>query len=180
MASPPNLQRVLDRLARLSIHDPYDPDLRMVVQARVRNACEYCLMPTGTRFHIDHILPTSRWRDYLDGKLLVQPVADERGPNHLDNFAWSCPFCNASKGQRVSSRIGRRSAPIFHPRRQRWEDHFILTDRHLLIVGLSDVGRATERTLAFNDPQRNGALAARHSAIVDGVYPPAWARGWGY
>ncbi len=64
--------------------------------------------------------------------------------------------------------------------RDRWEDHFLLRDGHFLIVGVTDVGRATEGALGFNDPRPNGPLVARHKAIMDGVYPPDWARGWGY
>lgn len=72
MAGSPGLRPVLERLARLSRHDPHDPDLRMVVQARAQDACEYC------------------------------------------------------------------------------------------------------------DPRRGGPLGARHRAIVEGRYPPPWARDWGY
>ena len=56
----------------------------------------------------------------------------------------------------------------------------MLTGAYLLVSGVTEIGRATERTLAFNDPGRRGPLVARHIAILDRVYPPAWARGWGY
>lgn len=180
MFGPPSLQQALARLSRVSEHNPHDPDLRMVVQARARDACEYCLMPTSTRFQVDHIVPESRWQDYVAGSLLIGPQPGEQGPNHLDNFAWSCPFCNTSKSDRVSWRVGRRDYPLFNPRLHRWEDHFLLTDRHLLIVGTTGIGTATERALSFNDPRSGGPLAIRHRAILWGAYPPPWARSWGF
>src|SRR3954466_11635857 len=102
MFDSPAFQRMLERLARQTPHDPSDPDVRMVVQTRARDACEYCLMPTRSRFEIDHIVPVSRWRAYLAGRLLWQPIESDREMHHLDNFAWSCSYCNGFKGERVS------------------------------------------------------------------------------
>jgi hypothetical protein len=172
------IQRILDRLAQLPSHDPAHPDVRLIAQTRARDACEYCLMPTRTLFHVDHIVPVVRWQAYLAGALLLVPLISDRDANHLDNFAWSCPYCNQAKGNRDSGRVGNRATRLFHPRRDRWDEHFLLTDGFLFISGVSEIGRATERTLGFNSARRNGPLAARHKAIVDGVYPPIWARGW--
>ncbi|MBA2448216.1 MAG: HNH endonuclease [Chloroflexi bacterium] len=180
MAGSPGLRPVLERLARLSRHDPHDPDLRMVVQARAQDACEYCLMPTVMRFEIDHVIPHGRWQNYLDGKLLVQPHLGERGPDHLDNFAWSCSFCNGTKREQTSWRVGRQRFSLFNPRRARWSEHFVFADHFLFVVGVTEIGRATERAVGFNDPRRGGPLGARHRAIVEGRYPPPWARDWGY
>lgn len=174
------LQQILARLALLTSHSPSNPDVRMVVQARARDACEYCLMPTRVAFEVDHIIPVGRWREYLDGQFLGREHAGSREPNHLDNFAWSCSYCNGSKGERVAGRSGRRLHPLFHPRRERWHEHFLLRDGHLFVVGVTNVSRATESVLDFNSTRPAGPLAARHKTIVDGVYPPAWARGWGY
>jgi hypothetical protein len=43
-------------------------------------------------------------------------------------------------------------APLFHPRRDRWLDHF--TFRGAYIGGLNASGRATIQVLAMNDPRR--------------------------
>jgi len=135
-------------------------------------------MPATSQFHVDHIISTSRWSDFRDGSLSIESDGSERGPNHLDNFAWSCPFCNGFKGSTVSGKIGGRAYSLFHPRRDTWDEHFVLTDRSLLILGLTVIGEVTERLLRFNDSRPNGPLAVRHAAIVDGIYPPAWARAW--
>jgi 5-methylcytosine-specific restriction endonuclease McrA len=173
------LRRVLDRLARLPRHAPDDADVRLVVQARAADACEYCLMPTNTQFHVDHIIPRARWSAYASGALFVPPEPEPAGPDHLVNFAWSCPFCNHGKGDQVSGRMGRRLYPLFNPRRQRWDEHFLLAEGYLLIVGTTEIGQATERALRFNDSRRNGPLGVRHRSILADQYPPSWARTWG-
>jgi hypothetical protein len=42
--------------------------------------------------------------------------------------------------------------PLFHPRRDRWTDHFMF--RRDLIEGITPVGRATVRVLVMNDARR--------------------------
>ena len=43
-------------------------------------------------------------------------------------------------------------AALFHPRRDRWTDHFIF--RGASVEGLSAAGRATVQVLAINDARR--------------------------
>jgi hypothetical protein len=46
--------------------------------------------------------PPRLWDAYLAGRLLgVRPRRQRQGPDHLDNFAWSCPFCHRAKGGRT-------------------------------------------------------------------------------
>jgi hypothetical protein len=137
-------------------------------------------MPTRSAFEVDHIIPVGRWREYLDGKLHGREHYGSREPDHLDNFAWSCSHCNGSKGERVVGRSNRRLHPLFHPRRDTWEEHFLLRDGYLFIVGVTDIGCATESVLGFNSTRPAGPLAVRHKAGMDGIYPPVWARGWGF
>jgi hypothetical protein len=169
---------VLDRLARAPRHDPHHPDVRLVVQARARGTCEYCLMPATAQFHVEHIVPPRLWSASLRGTPAITPEPAGSGPDHLDNFAWSCSFCNYAKGQRISARVGRQTVRLFHPRRDRWQSHFLFAEQFLLILGGSDIGQATVTTLSFNDARPNGPLAARHRAIVTGGYPPPWAKEW--
>ena len=146
---------------------------------RARDACEYCLLPTSGQFHVDHVIPPTVWQDYVAGSLpSVRPTPARRGPHHLDNFAWCCPFCNTAKGHQVSRRSGRRLYRLFDPRHDRWPEHFAFVHGYLFIVGLAGIGRATEEALRFNDPRLDGPLGTRHDAILVGRYPPAWARLW--
>lgn len=136
-------------------------------------------MPTTGGFHLDHIIPASRWGDYVAGRdRAVQPIADRRGPDHLGNYAWSCPLCNTAKNQQISHRAGEHSHRLFDPRYDQWSEHFRFFHNYLFIVGLSRVGRATEQALRFNHSGVNGPLGDRHDAILREDYPPVWARTW--
>lgn len=155
------LALLLGELAALPRHDSHDARVRLAVAGRARGVCEYCLLPTGGQFQIDHIIPPARG-----------------GRDHLDNFAWCCPFCNRAKGQHVTFRVGRRASRLFDPRRDRWEEHFVFAHHHLFIVGVTAIGEATERALGFNDNRLDGPLGARHDAVMVDRYPPPWARHW--
>src|SRR5260370_694474 len=106
---------------------------------RVRDAaghrCGYCLSPQRlvmARLEIDHIIPRSKG-----------------GTNDEANLRLSCPLCNRSKADRVSARDPEtgEDMPLFHPRNQRWSDHFRWTNDGLRIVGLTPTGRATVAAL---------------------------------
>jgi hypothetical protein len=62
-----------------------------------------------------------------------------------------------------------RQVPIFNPRRNRWGDHFVWEEAGLLIVGLTDRGRAPVGTLKLNDRYH---LSARGVWIIARMYPP--------
>ena len=179
MSQPPSLRTLLQELDRYERHDPRDETVRLAVRLRARDACEYCLVPTSGQFQIDHIIPPALWRDYLAGRLRPIRTASERtGPDHLENFAWCCPFCNTAKGQRVTHRVGRRTVRLFDPRRDRWPEHFVFVHNYLFIVGLPGIGQATEQAHRFNDPRLGGPLGTRHDANLVGRHPPPWARAW--
>jgi 5-methylcytosine-specific restriction endonuclease McrA len=173
------LAALLEKLKGQKRNDPHDERVRLAVQLRARNACEYCLMPTTGQFHIDHIIPSSRWENYVSGRTPEIPTEESRrGPDHLDNFAWACPFCNVVKGQEVARRVGQRAHRLFDPRRDRWEEHFVFLHTYLFIIGVSNIGEATEHILRLNDARTHGPLGTRHDAILVGRYPPDWARSW--
>lgn len=111
--------------------------LRRQVAERARGRCEYCLSPASFStqpFEVDHIVPRS-----------------QGGPTTPANLALSCG-CNSHKGQRTHARdpLTGRAAPLFNPRRQRWERHFVWSDDFLLIQGRTPTGRATVEALHLN------------------------------
>jgi len=168
---------ILQQLAERTQQRPRDRLVRLAVRLRASDACEYCLLPTFNRFQIDHIVPPTRWIEYISGRIQgVAPTPGRRGANHLDNYAWCCPFCNAAKSRQVSRRVGRHSYRLFDPRHDRWTDHFGFIHQYLFIVGLSAIGNATIEALQMNDGRLDGPLGSRHEAIVRGQYPPSWAR----
>src|SRR5579884_3178012 len=92
---PPGLERRIAALQQRPVHNPENREVRAVVRLRARDACEYCLLPTVSLFHVEHIIPPGLWADYVAGRLAgVPPQPDRGGPDHIDNYAWSCPFCN--------------------------------------------------------------------------------------
>ena len=112
--------------------------LRRLVVLRAGDRCEYCrLAQKGQEatFHLDHILPK---------------VAG--GRTAAANLALACVSCSLRKEARRSAiepNTNRRVA-LFHPRRQRWRDHFRWEG--FRIVGLTPTGRATVAALQMNRP----------------------------
>ncbi len=149
------------------------------MQLRARDACEYCLLPTSGTFNVEHIIPPGKWPDYVAGRLPgVYPRPGRGGPDHIENYAWSCPHCNNQKRDTVIRGTGRHATRLFDPRHDHWPEHFVFLDssHYLHVVGASPEGRATEVALGFNRGGVGGPLAQRHVAIVERRYPPRWAR----
>lgn len=175
MPEDPRLQELLQQITMSARNDPHDQLVRQVARLRARDTCEYCLQQTIGQFQVDHIVPAALWSGYVTAQLGgVAPLAGRRGPDHLDNFAWCCPFCNLGKRQRVSHRLGSRLFRLFDPRLDRWTDHLAFTNNYLFIVGITPVGIATQFALGFNNGEIGGPLGTRHDSILDGRYPPAW------
>ena len=112
--------------------------LRRLVASRAGDRYEYCrLAQKGQEaaFHIDHILPKSAG-----------------GRTSAANLALACVSCSLRKEARRSAiepNTNRRVA-LFHPRRQRWQDHFGWEG--FRIIGLTPTGRATVAALQMNRP----------------------------
>ncbi len=70
------------------------------------------------------------------------------------NLGLSCDRCNLLKGPNRSSIdvVTREVVPLFHPRRQQWNEHFEL--RGAEIVGTAPTGRATVELLKMNSSRR--------------------------
>lgn len=179
MGSQSGFQALLSFLEERPRNNPHDRLVRHVVQLRARDVCEYCLRQTGAPFEIDHIIPPDRWDDYIHNRIVGRPpVPDRRGPDHLDNFAWSCPFCNRSKSQYVTASLYGQPYPLFDPRYDDWQSHFGFRRAYVTIRGHTLVGVATQQKLDFNGGGGDGPLATRHEDIGADHYPPLWARAW--
>lgn len=113
--------------------------LRGRVETRARHRCEYCRAPqrvSGYRFHIDHVIPTSRG-----------------GSDDAGNRALACGPCNLAKSDRVNGRDPRTRAtvPLFNPRRQDWPVHFRWSGNLWRLIGRTPTGRATVVGLDLNN-----------------------------
>ena len=73
----------------------------------------------------------------------------------MTNLALTCPHCNAHKWtvtEGVDPDSG-QPAPFFHPRQDRWEEHFQWSpDGSGELVGRTPTGRATAVGLRINAP----------------------------
>src|SRR5438876_12420513 len=86
--------------------------LRRAVWQRAQGRCEYCLIHDA-----DSLLPHEP-----DHVIAVQ----HGGPTIIENLALACFECNRFKGTNLSS-VDPESGeitPLFHPRRDRWPEHF--------------------------------------------------------
>jgi hypothetical protein len=63
---------------------------------------------------------------------------------------------------------------LFHPREQRWDEHFAWNDDFTLMVGLTPMGRATIAALQLNRP---GLVNLRRVLYAIGEHPPKPTRG---
>ena len=114
--------------------------LRQAVLAEASGRCAYCHSLEqfmGVAFEVDHITPRS-----LKGRTV------------LDNLCLSCPTCNRYKASRSSARdpVSRRRVRLFHPKRDKWREHFKWSGDGSEIIGLTPSGRATVQALHFNRP----------------------------
>lgn len=125
------------------------------VERRARGRCEYCQMHQslqGATFHVEHIVPRS-----------------QGGTSQLDNLVWACPSCNLHKANRTDVAVPgyAEKTPLFHPRQDRWEDHFAWNG--YLVVGVTSVGRVSIDNLQLNHERR---IRIRRAEAMFGLFPP--------
>ncbi|MCP4663357.1 MAG: HNH endonuclease [bacterium] len=127
------------------------------VARRAHGYCEYCKSRaefSPDTFSIEHIVPEAR-----------------NGSHDLSNLALSCQGCNNRKFisiDAVDPTTGER-VPLFHPRQDRWSDHFAWNEDCTLLIGLTPTGRATVERLDLN---RTGVVNLRRVLLIVGLHPP--------
>lgn len=133
-----------------------DKSLEELVRVRANSCCEYCQMPESydsLSFQIDHII-----------------ALQHQGATAPENLAFACYACNHHKGPNIAGydHVAQQTIPLFHPRRDRWAEHFRWQGPEL--VGVTPVGQVTIQVLAIN---RDFRVALRRVLIREGVFPPA-------
>ncbi|MCC3526831.1 MAG: HNH endonuclease [Microcoleus sp. PH2017_22_RUC_O_B] len=129
-------------------------ELRRLVTQRASKRCEYCLIHQDVSIYsheVDHII-----------------ALKHEGQTRADNLALSCLSCNRYKGSDLATidPVNDEIVPLFNPRRQVWEEHFVLNDAR--IEGITQIGRATGRLLKLNASNR---ILERQVLINQGRYP---------
>ena len=95
------------------------------VKKRTKDYCEYCQSQeeySPDTFSVEHITPISRG-----------------GTDDIDNLANACQGCNNRKfvsTEAVDPLTG-VIVPLYHPRRDRWSEHFGWNEDYTLLLGLS-------------------------------------------
>ena len=130
------------------------PQVRREVFAQAGDRCEYCLMSEWALLagcEVDHIISRKHG-----------------GLSDLANLALSCAPRNRAKGSDVGSISDSTGEFVrfFHPRIDRWENHFRHFDGR--IDGLTEVGLATARLLQMNAEER---VIERRLLQMLGEYP---------
>lgn len=115
-----------------------DAARRRLVRDRAGCRCEYCFhqddLPHVT-FHFKHIV-----------------ARQHNGTDDESNLCLACHWCNFHKGPNLATHMDGQLVPLFHPRTQRWDEHFAVEgDR---IFGLTPVGRGTVELFNMNDEDR--------------------------
>lgn len=130
---------------------------REQVAKRAKNCCEYCKARADFAnfpFVVEHIIPKS-----LDGT------------DDLDNLAYACGFCNGAKYNKINAfdSITQTVVRLFHPRKDKWSQHFRWNTTETVIVGYSAIGRATVYCLKMN---MTAAVNLRKVLKDAGLHPP--------
>jgi hypothetical protein len=124
---------------------------------RAQGYCEYCRSPmrySPDPFAVEHIVPR---------------VAG--GGNEPSNLALSCQGCNNLKFVSIEAvdPVTGVMVPLFHPRQQRWSQHFLWSQDTTVVVGRTPIGRATVERLRLN---REGVVNLRRVLATIGQHPP--------
>jgi len=130
---------------------------RAKVAAAAHYRCEYCQTAqeiSGAPMNIEHIIPLAR-----------------SGSSRANNLCLACAWCNSYKWAKTSG-IDPQSkvdVALFHPRQQKWQEHFQWSKDGIYIIGLTAVGRATVDALKMNN---EFIVPARQHWVEAGWHPP--------
>lgn len=127
------------------------------VRQRAKSLCEYCHASEQWQyvsFTVDHVIPLTKG-----------------GANLIDNLALACFHCNRQKSDKLKAfdEQSLSEVPLFNPRTDSWQEHFIWSTDTLSIIGLTPTGRATVAALAFN---RARIINIRAADREIGRHPP--------
>ena len=137
-------------------------ETRQTVREKANYLCEYCHSPerlSANRFTIDHVIPRS-----------------VGGSDDISNLALACRRCNERRYNFVAGvdPETQEVVPIFNPRRERWDEHFVWLGGGVILQGITPTGRATCIRLDLNDmryPEEDSIRATRRYWIQTGLHP---------
>ena len=130
---------------------------KKLVFERANGYCEYCKCPSDFStepFSIEHIIPKSK-----------------NGTDNPDNLALACIGCNIYKSDKIAflDTITQDYFPLFNPRTNVWNDHFIWDELLTSIIGKTAIGRVGIAAIQLNRRQLKNL---RRALIAIGEHPP--------
>ncbi|MEM9887970.1 MAG: HNH endonuclease signature motif containing protein [Bacteroidota bacterium] len=131
--------------------------VKAAVAERASHICEYCICPlllSSSPFSVEHIIPLAK-----------------NGSDDIDNLALACQGCNNFKyalTEAIDSITG-EYAPLYNPRKDKWNEHFTWSDDFIELLGISPIGRATISKLKLN---REGVKNQRKLLKIWNLHPP--------
>lgn len=137
----------------------YPPEIRQYLEDRAGGYCEYCkanVVFSPHPFTIDHIIPKSAG-----------------ATDDLDNIAYACFGCNRCKHDKFTAidPFSQTVVPIFNPRTEDWNDHFVWNADTTRLLGLTAIGRATIEKLKLNRPE---LVRMREALVAVNRHPPPY------
>jgi HNH endonuclease len=131
--------------------------IQQQVRDRANYLCEFCHANERwqyVRFTVDHVIPFSLG-----------------GNDRLENLTLACFHCNRRKTNHLTGidPASQIEVPLFNPRQDSWQEHFIWAIDGLSIVGISAIGRATVAALLLN---RERVIPIRAADLAIGRHPP--------
>lgn len=132
-------------------------ELRARIDEADRRVCQYCLTAeanSGLRLTCDHIIPGSKG-----------------GATVFENLCSACSACNEFKADATHGvdPVTGELVALFHPRTQRWSEHFAWSADATRVEGVTPTGRATVVALRMNQPL---IVTARGRWARVGWHPP--------
>lgn len=142
---------------------PISDEVKELVRKRANYLCEYCRSServSPSRFTMEHITPQSLG-----------------GSDHPDNLALACRRCNERR-YNITEALDpqtQQMVPLFNPRKQVWQEHFVWINEYTVIEGITAIGRATCQCLDLNDErylEEDSIRATRRLWVQAGLHPP--------
>ena len=132
-------------------------EIRREILKIAQKRCEYCKSPkdfSTDLYAYDHVIPVALG-----------------GETNFLNLAYSCGSCNSYKNQKIVGfdDVSKVKVALFHPRIQKWSEHFEWSDDFKQIKGITPIGRATINELKLN---RKEVINFRSVLILAKEHPP--------
>lgn len=132
-------------------------ELRQLLEEADDGQCVYCQTTehnSGQALTIDHCTPRAKG-----------------GETTFANCCRACRRCNEAKSDQLIAidPLTAEYVPLYHPRQQRWSEHFVWDQHGTRLLGLTSVGRATIIALDMNNEL---IVFARQRWVNAGWHPP--------